>query len=112
MNLTSAYHRARSSFDKLNPAGRRRELAKLRADSFFAKSPIGKELIDYVAEAVRRDEARSFRGRFKRWREYYGEDLWFGAKVLGIFFIVSVVLGEPVYGVIVAFVAYMIMRDY
>ena len=111
MILTSAYHRARSSFDKLSPAGRRRELAKLRADSFFAKSPIGKELIDYVAEAVRRDEASSFRGRFNRWREDYGESLWFGAKVLGIFFIVSVVLDDPVSGVIVAVAAYLIMQD-
>ena len=111
MNDIPTYHGVRAKFDKLSPAGRRRELARLRADPDLAGSRVAKELIEYLDRAVRLDEARSFRGRFKRWREYYGEDLWFGAKVLGIFFIVSVVLGEPVYGVIVAVAAYMIMRD-
>ncbi len=111
MNETPTYHEMLVKFDKLSPAERRRALAKLRADSDLAGSRTAKELIEYLARAVRQDEAWSFQGRFRRWRENYGEDLWFGAKLLGIFFIVSVVLGEPVYGVIVAVAAYMIMRE-
>ena len=112
MNETPTYYGVRAKFDKLSPADRRRTLAKIRADPDLAGSRTTKELIECLDRAVRLDEARSFRGRFKRWRENYGEGLWFGVKVLGIFFIVSVVLGEPVYGVIVAVAAYMIMRDY
>ncbi len=83
MNEIPTYHGVRAKFDKLSPAGRRRALAKIRADTSGPRSRQINELIEYFARAVRRDEARSFRGRFKRWRENYGEALWFGAKVLG-----------------------------